>query len=391
MKNQFLLNPSVTYLNHGSFGACPKPIFDDYQKWQLELEKQPVEFITKIGPAALKRSNRALANYIHCEADDLVFTPNPSVAGNTIIKGLKLDANDEVLTTNHEYGAMDRTWKYYCNKSGAKYVQQNISLPLESKEQFIKEFWMGLTSKTKIIFVSQITSSTGLIFPVKEICTRAKELGLMTIIDGAHVPAHIDLNLRELDADIYFGACHKWMLTPKGSSFLYVKKELQNLFDPLIISWGYDSEFPSHSQFLDYHEFNGTRDFSAYLTIPVALEFLNKNNWEAEKKKCRTAIREVYPEACKILGTLPICPLSEEFLGQMCSIPINTDKPIELKNLLYDKYQIEIPIMKSGASFMQKPNQIFIRISLQAYNTTNDVEVLFDGLRDIRRTTNLIF
>lgn len=391
MKNQFLLDQSIIYLNHGSFGACPKPIFEDYQKWQLELERQPVEFITKTGPLALKQSKLALANYINCDADDLVYTPNPSVAGNTVIKSLRLGANDEVLTTNHEYGAMDRTWKYYCQKAGAKYIQQNISLPLASKEQFIEAFWKGLTSKTKIIFISQITSSTGLIFPVKEICKRAKELGLMTIVDGAHVPAHIDLDLKELDADIYFGACHKWMLTPKGSSFLYVKRALQNLFDPLIISWGYDAEFPSHSQFLDYHEFNGTRDFSAYLTIPVALEFLKKNNWEEEKKKCKTMIREVYPEASKILGTQPICPLTDEFLGQMCSIPVNTANPIELKNLLYDKYRIEIPVMKSSASFMQRPNQIFIRISLQAYNSMSDVEKLFEALKDIKSKTNLIF
>ena len=199
---------------------------------------------------------------------------------------------DEILTTDLEYGAMDKTWNYYCKQKGANYIRQHIQLPLTSKEAIVEQFFKGLTPNTKAIFISQITSSTALILPVKEICDIAKQKGLLTIVDGAHVPAHISLNLQELKADIYTGACHKWMMTPKGCSFLYVTKEQQHWIDPLIISWGYDSAFPSHSQFLDYHQLQGTRDFSAFLTVPKAIEFLTEHNWEKHTAACRQLVRD---------------------------------------------------------------------------------------------------
>ena len=384
MKSLFYLNPEITYLNHGSFGACPKPIFEEYQKWQLELEKEPVDFITVQSPLLLKKSREALANYVHCNADDLVYVQNPSTALNMVIKNLKLASGDEILTTNHEYGAMDRTWNYYCRKAGAKYIQQNISLPLLSKEQFIDEFWKGLSTKTKIVFISHITSPTALIFPVKEICDRAKELGLMTIVDGAHAPAHVNVNLTELKADVFTGACHKWMLTPKGCSFLFVRKEIQHLFDPLIISWGYEAEFPSQSQFLDYHEYQGTRDVSAFLTVPKALEFLAHHDWPTQSKNCRNMILKIYPELCDLLKTPPIATVSETFLGQMCSIPIQTPDVIQLKNHLYEKYKIQIPVMNTKLEFNGRKNLQLIRVSSQVYNSMDDIEKLKKALVEIR-------
>ena len=191
IKSQFLLDPSVTYLAFGSFGSCPKPIFEDYQKWQLELEREPTQFITVNGLNYLKKSREALANFINCEADDLVYVSNPSYAINIVAKSFKLNEGDEILSTNLEYGALDRNQNYYCKKAGAKFVRQNITLPLASKEKFIEEFFGGLTNKTKAIFISQITSTTALIFPVKEMCEIAKAKGLFTIVDGANVPGHI--------------------------------------------------------------------------------------------------------------------------------------------------------------------------------------------------------
>ena len=384
MKNQFLLDPELTYLNHGGFGGCPKPIFEDYQKWQLELERSPVQFITKTGEAQIKVSKQALANFINCSWDDLIYVTNPTTAFNTVIKGLKLNKGDEVLTTNHEYGALDKTWKYYCAKNGAKYIQQNITLPIQSKEEVLKQFWSGLTSKTKYIFLSQISSSSALIFPAKEICDRAKELGLITIIDGAHVPNHIPLDLKDLKADIYTGACHKWMLTPKGSSFLYVSKPFQNQFDPLVISWGFDAEFPSESQFQDYHQYQGTRDFSAFLTIPKAIQFFKDNDWETKKTECRALLKHYSPIVAKELGTQLISPVTDEFLGQICSIPINTSNHIALHDLLFEKYKIEIPLFKLN-------NSTYIRISFQAYNGTKEIEYLLDTLKHIKATTNFIY
>jgi isopenicillin-N epimerase len=383
LKSQFLLNPDITYLNFGSFGACPKPIFEEYQKYQLELESEPVRFIAVNGLEYLKKSRQALAQYINCNADDLVYTTNPSYAVNIIAKSFRLNAGDEVLSTNLEYGALDRTWNYYCRKAGAKYVRQPITLPLVSKEQFIEDFFKGLSAKTKAIFISQITSTTALIFPVKEICEIAKSKGLFTIVDGAHVPGHIPLDLAELKADVYVGACHKWMCAPKGCAFLYVKKEFQDLFDPLVISWGYESAFPSNSKFLDYHQTQGTRDFSAFLTIPKVIQFLKENNWTQVAADCRKLTHSNYMRFCNLLGTQPLAPITDEFLGQMCSMRINTPEPEKLHNHLFEKYSIEIPVMRQD-------NLVFIRYSINAFNSQTDLDKLYNALSEIIAKGELI-
>ncbi|MBY0486913.1 MAG: aminotransferase class V-fold PLP-dependent enzyme [Flavobacteriaceae bacterium] len=383
MKLQFLLDKSITFLNHGSFGACPKPIFEEYQRFQLELETDPVYFIQKKLPVYLKEAKKPLAKFIGCNEEDFFFTPNPTVAINTIMRSLKLKSGDEILTTNHEYGAMDRTWNFYCKQSGAKYIRQEISLPIVSKEQMIEEFWKGCTKNTKVVFLNQMSSSTALIFPVKEICDKAQELGLITIIDGAHVPGHIDLNIQELNPDFYTGTLHKWMLAPKGSSFLYVKKEFQEDIDPLVVSWGYESLAPSDSQFLDYHEYQGTNDHSAFLCTPKVISFLEENNWKEKSKESRKIVLENYQRFCDLVNTKPICPITEEFLGQMASIPVRTKNPLALKELLYTKYKIQIPVMPlNGATY--------IRYSINVYNSVEDLDVLYQAITDIIKTTDLI-
>jgi isopenicillin-N epimerase len=383
MKSQFLLDNNITFLNHGSFGACPKPIFEEFQRFQLELEREPVQFIQKKQIGYLKTARESLAKYVGCEAQDLYFTPNPTFAINTIMRSLNLKEDDEILTTNHEYGAMDRTWHFYCKKSGAKYIRQKISLPIISKKQIIEEFWKGYSSKTKIIFINQMSSATALLFPVKEICDKAQELGLITIVDGAHIPGHIDLNIQELDPDYYTGTLHKWMLAPKGSSFLYVKKEFQNDLDPLVVSWGYESLFPGESQFLDYHENQGTRDVSAFVCTPSVINFLEKNKWKQKSEECKQIVLENYQRFCDLLGTNPICPISNEFLGQMASIPVKTNNAQELKDLLYDKYKIQIPVMPLNGD-------VYIRYSINAYNSQEDLDILYSALEDIIKTTSFI-
>jgi isopenicillin-N epimerase len=383
MKSQFLLDKNITFLNHGSFGACPKPIFQEYQRLQLELENEPVYFIQKKQAAFLKIAKERFAKFIGCNAKDFFFTPNPTFAINTIMRSLDLKEGDEILSTNHEYGAMDRTWNFYCKKSGAKYIRQNISLPVVSKEQILEEFWSGYTSKTKIIFLNQVSSATALIFPVKEICDKASELGLITIIDGAHVPGQMDLNITELNPDFYTGTLHKWMLAPKGSSFLYVKKDFQEMLDPLVVGWGYESVSPGESQFLDYQEFQGTREISAFLCTPKVIGFLEENDWKAKAKECRKIVLNNYQRFCDLLGSEPICPINDGFLLQMASVPVKTSNPVGLKELLFNTYKIEIPVMTLNSD-------CFIRYSINAYNSQEDLDVLYNALQDIIATTDLI-
>lgn len=383
LKSQFLLDPEITFLNFGSFGACPKPVFDVYQNWQRILEREPVQFIAVKGPEYLKTVREALAQFLQADADDLVYVTNPTYAVNIVAKNIQLEAGDEVLTTNLEYGACDRTWNYYCQQQQAIYRQQPISLPLTTKEKFLEEFFSGINSKTKVIFLSHITSATALILPVKEICEMAREKGILTVIDGAHAPAQISLNLTELGADVYIGACHKWMMAAKGSSFFYVRKEHQHRFDPLVISWGYESLYPSHSRFLDYHQMNGTRDFSAFLSTPAAIQFMQENHWDEVKESSRELVKAYALKFCDLFGTQPLCPLTEEFLGQMFSIPIPTTKPETLQKLLFDRYRIEIPVAMQNQRY-------YLRYSIQAFNSQEDLDRLFDALNEIIRTTDLI-
>lgn len=375
LKSLFLLDPSITYLNFGSFGACPEPVFRDYQDWQLKLEREPVQFIAVNSGENLKASRQALAEYIHCDADDLVYVANPSYAMNIVARSLDLQAGDEILSTNIEYGALDRSWDYYCRQKGAKYIRQTIELPVVSKEAIIEQFWKGYSERTKAIFISHITSSTALILPVKEICEMAKERGLLTIVDGAHVPGHIPLDLSALKADVYTGACHKWMMTPKGCSFLYVRKEYQP-FDPLVVSWGYNSAVPSHSLFLDYHQMQGTRDLSAFLTVPKALAFMKEHNWPQVAAACRQLVRDNAPRFCAQLGSEPVCPISEDFFGQMCSIPIRTTAPEKLQRRLFEEYRIEIPVMRQD-------QHTFLRYSINAFNSQDDLDRLYEAMEDI--------
>ena len=382
-KSQFLLRDDITFLNFGSFGACPKPVFQQYQAFQLELEQEPVQFITVNGLQYLKTSREALGKYVNCKSEDLVYVTNPSYAVNIIAKSINLKEGDEVLTTNLEYGACDKTWNYYCKKVAAKYIRQPINFPLTTKEQFVEDFFKGLSSKTKLVFISHITSTTGLRLPIEEILVKAKALGLLTFVDGAHAPGQIDVNLSTLQADIYTGACHKWMMTPKGSSFLYVKKELQHLFDPLIVSWGYEENLQSETQFFDYHQVQGTRDYSAFLTIPKAIEFMESNDWKTVALNCRALVKSNAARFCKLLNSTSLAPISDEFLVQLYSIPLKTAEPQKLQRLLFEKYKIEIPVM-------QLDGKIFLRYSIQAFNSQEDLDVLYHALKDIKATTHLI-
>nr|WP_294902471.1 aminotransferase class V-fold PLP-dependent enzyme [uncultured Lacibacter sp.] len=383
LSQHFLIRKDITYLNFGSFGACVKPVFERYQQYQLELEQEAVQFITVTGPKYLEQSRKALGTYINCHQDDVVFVTNPSYAVNIIAKSLKLQAGDEILTTNLEYGACDRTWKYYCEKSGAVYKQQPVHLPLTSKEDFVEQFFKGLTAKTKMVFLSHLTSSTGLRLPVEEICAKAKEHGLLTFVDGAHAPGQVEVDLQKLQADIYTGACHKWMMTAKGSSFLYVKKELQPLFDPLIVSWGYNALFPSHSQFLDYHQMQGTRDFSAFLTIPDAIAFMEKYDWVNVAAHYRKLTQDNADTFCDLFQTKPLAPVTDEFIGQLLSAKIKTSEPEKLQKHLFNDYKIEIPVSRHG-------NDTYIRYSLNAFNTQADLDKLFRAITSIKKETSLI-
>ena len=374
MKDWFLLDPDITFLNHGSYGACSKPVFKEYQDWQQKLETQPVQFMTNQVYSAMEKSRESMSQFVGCDDEELVFFQNPTTAVTNVIYNLDLNPGDEVLMSNHEYGALVRAWKMWGEKTGVNIIQQDISMPVTIEENFIENFWTGVTDQTKVIFLSHITSSTALIFPIEKIIKLAKEQNILTIIDGAHVPAQIPLNIHELGCDFYTGACHKWLCAPKGSSFLFVKKEHQDWVKPVVVSWGKDGDDPTPSEFIQNFQWQGTRDMSAFLTIPTAINFYNKEI-RPYQAACKKIIQDTYSEFPSVLNTEPISA-GIEWLAQLVAHPLPKNIPSNLKKRLWEEYQIEIPVFEWNG-------QAYVRVSIQVYNTQKDVDLLMSALRSL--------
>jgi isopenicillin-N epimerase len=376
LRHSFLLRPDVVFLNHGSFGACPRHVFESYQKWQLELEREPVEFLARRFNNLMHDARESLAAYVNAAADDLVFVPNATTAINIVARSLALEPGDEILTTNHEYGALDRTWRFICQKNGAIYKPQPVSLPVTTAEEFVERVWSGVTPRTRVVFLSHISSPTALIFPVIEICRRAHEAGLLTVIDGAHAPGQIPLDLTGLGADLYVGNCHKWMNAPKGAGFLYARRKVQSVLEPLVVSWGWQSDTPGLSRFIDEQEWQGTRDIAAYLSVPAAIEFMRQHDWAGVQGKCHELARYAREVITRLTGLEPISPDSMEWFAQMVSLPLPACNADALKHRLYAEFQVEAPIITWNG-------RQFVRVSVQAYNDRADVDALAAALQTL--------
>jgi isopenicillin-N epimerase len=363
LRGEFLLDPDIIFLNHGSFGACPRAVFERYQEWQLELEREPVLFLARRIDGLLAEARAALGAYVGADPDDLVFVPNASSAVNVAAWPLGLRAGDEVLTTNLEYGALDLMWEHVCGDVGARYVRTPIPLPIGDPEEVVETIWAGVGPRTRVLFLSHHTSSTALTLPVGELCRRARERGIVTVIDGAHVPGHLPLNLRELDPDFYAGNCHKWLCAPKGAGFLYVRRELQRDVHPLMFSWGYEADDPT---FVARHEQQGTRDPSAYLTVPYAIDWQAEHGWDDVRARCHELARRAAGE----LGLDPVVPGTRHGLyGQMVALRLPDDAPADLQARLFDEHRIEIPVA-------DRVSPRLIRASFQGYNDEADLERL---------------
>lgn len=377
LKQHFLLDPDIHFLNHGSFGACPAPVFDSYQKWQRRLENQPVLFLGREHDQLLKESRAVLGAYLNVDGDDLVYVPNATHGVNVVARSLDLQPGDEVLSTDHEYGACDYTWQFVCAKTGAKYIRQPIDLPVVSAGKVVEQVWSGVTPRTRVIYLSHITSPTALRLPVEEICRLARQQGILTIVDGAHAPGQIDLDLADVGADFYTGNCHKWMLAPKGAAFLHARREVQSLVSPLVVSWGYggnDGQPGTGSRFIDILQWTGTKDPSAALTVPDAIEFMSQHSWDDVRRNCRQLLRQAVERVCNLTGMAPVCPLASDFYSQMAVAPLPAGIDLAvLKSRLYDEHRVEIPLV-------QWQGRNFARISVQAYNTQEDIDALVGGL-----------
>lgn len=375
LRRLFLLRDDVHFLNHGSFGACPRPVFAAYQELQRELESEPVDFLSleRTLPARMAAARQALAGYLGAARDEIVLVPNATTGLNIVARSLALAAGDEVLTTEHEYGAVDRMWRFLCARRGARLVRRPLPAPCADPAAVADAVWSGVTDRTRVLSVSHITSPTALVLPVADLVGRARARGIVTVIDGAHAPGQVALDLHALGADFYLGNCHKWLLAPKGAAFLYARAECQDLVAPLVVSWGWQADRPGPSRFVDEQEWTGTRDPSAWLALPATLAFLREHRWSEVAARCRAEVPALRDELLAWAGTAAPCA-ARPWLAQMAAVPLpdGTD-PAVLGRFLRRERAVEVPVFAFGG----RP---WLRFSWQGYNTPADFAALMDGL-----------
>jgi isopenicillin-N epimerase len=379
LRELFQLDPEVAFLNHGSFGATPNEVFNVYREWQDRLERQPVKFLGREIQGYLTEARASLGAYLNADKDDVIFVPNATTGVNIVARSLNLKAGDEVLASDHEYGACNNTWTYLSQRQGFTYKQVSIPLPIRSNEEMLAAFWQAVTPKTKVIFLSHITSPTAVTFPLAEICKRARGAGILTVIDGAHAPGQIPLDMQAIDADFYTGNCHKWMCSPKGAGFLYVQRQRQAVIEPLVVSWGWSAKPQDSlgSAFLDNYAWHGTQDFSAYLSVPAAIEFHKKYDWPKVREQCHELLKDGLEQLQELTGLEPAYG-SHELYHQLAISPLpKIADPNAFKNKLYEDYLVEIPLT-------EYKDQPFVRISVQGYNTEEDIDRLVAALKAMR-------
>lgn len=379
MRDLFLLDPGLVFLNHGSFGACPAEVFEAQLRWQRELERNPVEFLGRRSAGLLREARAALAGFVAASADDLVFVPNATTAVNIVARSLALRPGDEVLATDHEYGACDATWQRVCAERGAVYRRVELPLPFR-RDELVPRMLAAAGPRTRLIFASHVTSTTALIFPLDALCAEARRLGIATLIDGAHAPGQIPLDLQALGADFYTGNAHKWLCAPKGSAFLHARPEHHERLHATVTSWGYAEAVTGHSGFDAYLgrstlerrlQWQGTRDIAAWLAVPAAIAFHRRPDVAARRAGCHARAVALMHRVAARTGLPPIA--ADDHFAQMVPLPVHTDDGDALRRRLFDRHRIEVPVTRHG-------DRHFVRVSVQVYNADADLARLEEAL-----------
>jgi len=387
LRDEFLLDPDLVFLNHGSYGACPRTVLAAHHAWQFEMERNPVEFLGRRSAALLAEARAVLAAELNAFADELAFVTNATTGVNIVAASLArsgwLQPGDEVLGTDHEYGACEAAWQAACTAAGAHYRRVAVPLPFD-RSAFVSQVMAAATPRTRVVFASHITSTTALVFPVQALCAAARERGLFTLIDGAHAPGQVAVDLAAIGADAYTGNAHKWWCAPKGAAFLQLRREHHARVAGPITSWGDVAEgmapAGAASPFDSYTgtdllqrrlQWQGTRDLAAWLTVPAALEFQRRHDWPARRAQCHALAVALMHRVAQSEGTQPIA--HDDDFAQMVAVPVAHVDGEALRRHLFEQHRIEVPTTQHGG-------QTLLRVSVQAYNTAADLQALEDAL-----------
>ena len=384
LRHHWHLDQEVTFLNHGSFGACPKPVLQTQADLRQRLESEPVRFMVQELPVLREEAKAALGAFIDADEDGLAFVNNATTGVNAVLRSLELTPDDELLCSNHEYNACRNVIEHVAQTTGAQLRIVDIPFPLNDPDEIVDALRQALTQKTKMVLIDHVTSATGLVLPLKELIAESKKHGAMVLVDGAHALGMVPLSISDLGADFYVSNAHKWLCTPKGSAFLWVKEEHRAWVRPTVISHGANCSFEETSRYRWEFDWQGTVDPTPWLCIPKAIEFMGSlipGGWEGLMKHNHELVIAGRDLILDALGTKAPCP--DTMIGSMATIPIGVDSPramrdhfdtSPLQRAIYDQHRIQVPFHLFPA-----PTQ-WLRISAQAYNAIEEYEKLAQAL-----------
>lgn len=376
------LDASVTFLNHGSFGACPLAVLEAQQKLRSRLEQEPLRFFGREWEPLLDNARSKLAAFVGADTQDIVFVPNATTGVNSVLRSLNFSADDEILTTNHEYNACRNALDFIASRTGARVVVAKIPFGIESLEQILEAVIEQVSPHTRLALLDHITSQTALIFPLKQLVKELQQRGVDILVDGAHAPGMLPLNLSEIGATYYTGNCHKWLCAPKGAAFLYVRRDKQAEIRPLTISHGANSPRTDKSRFQLEFDWTGADDPTAYMCVPEAIAFMGSllpGGWDELMQRNHQLALAARQLLCEMLEVRS--PIPDEMIGSMAVIPM--PEVLESRNFmclhdeLFDRFGIQVQVVP-----WEKP-KLLVRVSAQIYNTLEQYEYLGKALKEL--------
>lgn len=371
---QWSFAPGVTFLNHGSFGAPPAEVLAERQRLLTQLSQDPVDFLQRFLQPALADVRARLGAFLGANPERLAFVDNATVGMNAVARSIPLSAGDEVLLTDHEYGAVTRLWQRTCDRSGARLVIAPLPVPATDATAWVDSIFAAANERTRILVVSHVSSPTALILPVERICRRARSLGLPVCVDGPHALVSVPFELDSLDCDYYTASCHKWLLAPVGAGFLYVHPRAQGSIQPAIESWGLSYGQPP--SWRDEFNWSGTRDATSVLSIPAAIDFLERVGAQAFRDRSHHLARQAREQITDWTGLSPLSPDDTAWYASMAALPLPPGEGPPLQDALWQRHRIEVPIF-------EWQGQRLVRVSCQMYTSPSDIERLVAALRSL--------
>lgn len=380
----FTLREDLTYLNHGAFGSCPTPVRERQREIRDLMERDPIWFMVTEIEGLLDRSRERLAELLGASTENMAFVRNATEGVNAVLRSLKIEPGDQLLTTNHAYNACANALHFVADRAGAEVVVVDIPFPLRSPQQVLDEIDAAVTERTRIAMIDHVTSPTALVLPIAEIVARLEERGVPVLVDGAHAPGMVPLDLEALGASFYTGNCHKWLCAPKGAAFLHVRSDRREAVRPATISHGANVEDPHRSRFHLEFDWCGTFDPSPWICVETAIDLMEQEygGWPEIMASNRAKALEGRDILCAHLGIDP--PAPDSMIGSIAAVPLgvlgtetsgNKYLPAPLAITLRERHRIEVPVFPWPAW-----PELLLRISMQQYNTTSEVEHLCEAL-----------